>query len=76
MVIKIENKRIGNLDNSKKIKTTENIPIREIDNIYEVIRLEIKISSLSAITLKLFDNINKIKIENIIKLIMKRIIFI
>jgi hypothetical protein len=76
MVIKIEKKRIGNLDNSKIIRTTENTPIREIDNTYEVIRLEIKISSLSYITLKLFDNINKINKDNKIKLIMRRIILI
>ena len=62
---------IGNFVELKKIREIEISPIREIDNINAVIRFEIKSSSFLWTDLKLFDNMNKNKIVNIIKLIIE-----
>lgn len=63
-------KTTGILDFSKKINPIEIIPNEEIHSITEVIMFEIKISFLSEMDLKLSDNINKNKIDNITKLII------
>ena len=63
-------KTTGILDFSKKINPIEIIPNEEIHSITEVIMFEIKISFLSEMDLKLSDNKNKNKIDNITKLII------
>ena len=63
-------KTTGILDFSKKINPIEIIPNEEIHSITEVITFEIKISFLSEMDLKLSDNKNKNKIDNITKLII------
>ena len=65
-VIKI----IGSFVDSEKIRKIEINPNKEIDNINDVIKLEIKISSCLTADLKLFVNRNKLKKVNIIKLII------
>ena len=61
---------IGSFVNSKKTRPIEIIPIKDIDNNSEVIKLEIKISSLDVLVMKLLDNKNKNKNVNVIKLII------
>lgn len=65
-VIKI----IGSFVDSEKIRKIEINPSKEIDNTNDVIKLEMKISSCLMADLKLFDNKNKLKEVNIIKLII------
>ena len=65
-------KTIGILVFSKKINPIEIIPIEEIESITEVIIFEIKTSFLSEIDLKLSDNKNKNKVDNIMKLIINK----
>ena len=45
--------------------------MKEIDNINAVIEFDIKSSSFLSTDLKLFDNINKNKIDKIIRLIIE-----
>ena len=56
--------------NLVKTRQIETNPMREIDSNKDVTKLEMRISSLSIIDLKLFDNKNRNKIVNINKLIM------
>ena len=61
---------IGSFVNSKKTRPIEIIPIKDIDNNSEAIKLEIKISSIEVFFTKLLDNKNKNKNVNVIKLII------
>ena len=63
-------KTTGILDFSKKINPIEIIPIEAIESIIEVIMFEMKISFLLEIELKLLDNKNINKVDNIMKLII------
>ena len=70
MTIKEFKNNIGMYVNLVKTRQIETNPMKEIDSNKDVTKLEMRISSLSIIDLKLFDNKNRNKIVNINKLIM------